>query len=148
MFIAEDTNLQRKCAMVAERKTDLIEELSALLPDTPHARAVLEQVRQELRPDRPLTTREAADFLGIRSVNTLKALLLAEKVPTVKAGTHTRVARQELERLRESRRLAAIHAADQKWDQVDAAFGSDGLTQEQTDMLSEARPGALPWKRS
>ena len=46
--------------MVAERKSDLIEELRALLPNTPHARAVLERVRQELQPDQLFTTREAA----------------------------------------------------------------------------------------
>jgi excisionase family DNA binding protein len=134
--------------MVAERKSDLIEELRALLPNTPHARAVLERVRQELQPDHLFTTREAADFLGIRSVNTLKALLRAEQVPTVRVGAHTRIARQELERLRESRRLAAVRASDRQWDQVDAAFGSEGLTQEQMDTLSETRPGALPWKQS
>jgi excisionase family DNA binding protein len=103
--------------MVAERKSDLIKELSALLPNTPHARAVLERVRQELQPDHLFTTREAADFLGIRSVNTLKALLRAEQVPTVRIGTHTRIARQELERLRESRRLATVRTSDRQWDQ-------------------------------
>jgi excisionase family DNA binding protein len=132
----------------ADPKPELIEELRALLPETPQARAALDRLQRELHPDRLLTTREAADILGIRLVNTLKALLKAEKVPTVKVGTHTRVARRALERLRESRRLAAIQASDRQWDEVDAAFGSEGLTQEQMDALSETRPGTLPWKRS
>ncbi len=36
--------------------------------------------------DRLLTTRQAADLLGIRSVNTLKLLLRREQVPTVRRG--------------------------------------------------------------
>lgn len=59
-----------------------------MLPDTPQARAVLERAQEELAPGHLLTTREAAYFLDIRSVNTLKALLRAERVPTVKVGPH------------------------------------------------------------
>ncbi len=129
--------------MAAERKPDLIDELRMVLPDTPRARAVLERVQEALAPDHLLTTREAADFLGIRSVNTLKALLHAERVPRVKVGTHTRIARRELERLLDSRRTRAIQCADRAWDQVDEAFGEDGLTQEQTDMLAQTHPHPL-----
>ena len=132
--------------MAAEQRADLIEELRGLLPDTPQARAVLERVREELHPDHLLTTREAADFLGIRSVNTLKALLAREGVPTVKVGSHTRIARRELERLHINRKVAAMQASDRRWDAVDAAFGEEGLSKEQMDALSQSRPGALPWK--
>lgn len=94
-----------------------------------------------------MTTREAADFPGIRSINTLKARLHTEQVPTVKVGTHTRIARRELERLLDSRRTRAIQRADRAWDQVDGAFGEDGLTQEEMETLAQSRPGTLPWQR-
>lgn len=131
--------------MAAERKSDLLDELRMILPDTPRARAVLERVQEELAPNHLLTTREAANFLGIRSVNTLKALLRAEHVPTVKVGTHTRVSRDELERVLDTRRMQAIRDADRAWDQVDEVFGSADLSQEEMDTLTRSRPGTLPW---
>jgi excisionase family DNA binding protein len=133
--------------MTIQDKQDLLEELRTVLPDTPEAHAVFERVREELTPERLLTTREAADLLGIRSVNTLKALLRAEQVPTVKVGTHTRVARGELDRIRIRRRATALRKADRMWDEVDKAFGAEGLSQEEMDALSEARSGTLPWQR-
>lgn len=132
--------------MAAERKPDLIDELRTVLPDTPRARAVLERVQEVLAPDHLLTTREAADFLGIRSVNTLKALLRAERVPTVKVGTHTRIARRDLERVLDSHRVRAMQHADSAWDQVDEAIGGDALTQEEMDMLARSRPSRSPWQ--
>lgn len=131
--------------MAPERGPDLIEELRMVLPDTPQAHAVLERVRAELAPDHLLTTREAADFLGIRSINTLKALIRAEQVPTVKVGTHTRIARRELERMLESHRTQAIQQIDKAWDQVDDDFGCAGMTQDEMDALNRSRPGTLPW---
>jgi excisionase family DNA binding protein len=132
---------------VSKKEANLIEELRAMLPDTPEAQALVERVREAVHPDRLLTTREAADFLGVRSVNTLKALLIKEAVPTVKVGSHTRVAKRDLERLHNSRSLDAMRESDQKWDEIDEAFGSEGLTQSEMDALSDARPGTLPWKK-
>jgi len=125
-----------------------LHELEALLPDSPEAHAVVERLRDELDPDRLLTTREAADLLGVRSVNTLKALLRVEQVPTVKVGTHTRIARQDVDRLRQSRRTTAMQESDRHRDEVDTAFGSEGLTQEEVEALSESRPGPMAWHDS
>lgn len=133
--------------MVSAKKAGLLDELREMLPDTPEAREVFRRICDELTPDHLLTTREAADMLGIRSVNTLKALLHAAQVPTVKVGSHTRIARREVERLRNDRRTEMLREGDRLWDLVDEAFGTEGLTQEQMDALSEARPGTLPWKR-
>jgi excisionase family DNA binding protein len=133
--------------MATQKQQDLLEELRTVLPDTPQAQAVFARLQEELAPDHLFTTREAADFLGIRSVNTLKALLRTANIPTVKVGTHTRVARRELDRLRQDRRTRALQEADARWDEIDAAFGTEGLTQAEMDGLSESRPGTLPWQR-
>ena len=45
---------------------------------------------RELDKGRLLTTTEAAELLGIRSVNTLKLLLRLEQVPTVRRGNRRR----------------------------------------------------------
>lgn len=133
--------------MTTEKTDQLLEELRTILPNTPQAQAIFARIRDELAPDHLFTTREAADLLGIRSVNTLKALLCAAQVPTVKVGTHTRIARRELDRLRRDRRTDALQVAERRWDEVDAAFGPEGLSQVEMEGLSEARPGAVPWQR-
>lgn len=137
----------RQSTMATKSMQDLLDELRSLLPDTPKARAVFERIREELSPDRLLTTREAADLLGIRSVNTLKTLLHTARVPTVKVGTHTRIARRTIEQLRQDHRTAALRRTDEQWDKVDEAFGTEGMTQEEMDALSESRPGTPPWQQ-
>ena len=62
--------------------------------------STLDSALDALDGERLLTTTEAASFLGIRSVNTLKLLLRAEGVPTVRRGNRTLVALGEVERLR------------------------------------------------
>ena len=69
--------------------------------------------------DRLLTTRQAADLLGIRSMNTLKLLLRREQVPTVRRGNRTMVALGEVERLQDSERVRGIRASDAAHDPVE-----------------------------
>jgi excisionase family DNA binding protein len=131
--------------MATQDTDELLRDLHMLLPATPEAQAVFERVRDELAPDHLLTTREAADFLGIRSVNTLKALVRTAHIPTVKVGTHMRIARRDLERLQRDRRTQALQESDEMWDTVDDAFGAEGMAQEEMEALSATRPGSVPW---
>jgi len=49
--------------------------------------------------------------------------------------------------VRDSERVRAIRAADKLHD-VSAAFGvPEGLSDEEMEQLSAARPGRLPWQR-
>jgi hypothetical protein len=98
--------------------------------------------------DKPLlTTTEAAEVLGMRSVNTLKVLLRTENVPTVKHGNRTMIPFSELVRLRSSERLRNLQAVDRLHDEI-ADLGADqGMTDEQLDALNAGRPGTPPWKR-
>lgn len=110
--------------------------------------ALLEIVKMLWGTDKPLlTTTEAAEALGMRSVNTLKVLLRAEGVPTVKHGNRTMIPFDELVRLRSSERLRDLQAIDRMHDET-ACLGSDeGMTEELLDALNAGRPGTPPWTR-
>lgn len=47
-----------------------------------------------------ITTGEAARMLGVRSINTVKRLIRADRLTAIRPGGHYRVARADVERLR------------------------------------------------
>ena len=96
--------------------------------------------------DRLLTTRQAADLLGIRSVNTLKLLLRRERVPTVRRGNRTMVAPGEVERLQDNERVRGIRASDAAHDATAGLGVPEGLSAAQLKDLEAALPGRLPWQ--
>ncbi len=110
--------------------------------------ALLNIVRMLWGTDKPLlTTTEAAEVLGMRSVNTLKVLLRVENVRTVKHGNRAMIPLAELVRLHDSERVRRLQAIDRMHDDI-ADLGSDeGMTEEQLESLEAGRPGTLPWKR-
>jgi hypothetical protein len=110
--------------------------------------ALLEIVKLLWGTDRPLlTTTEAAQALGMRSVNTLKVLLRAENVPTIRHGNRTMIPFRELMHLRSSERLRNLRAIDRMHDAIANLGADDGMTEEQLGALSAGRPGILPWSR-
>jgi hypothetical protein len=115
---------------------------------TDQALAALDQALDELRPDQLLTTTEAAQALGIRSVNTLKVLLRSEGVATVSHGNRTMIPLAEVERLRDSLRVRQIRRLDRRHDEIDDLGGPDGLSDTELDDLEAGRPGRLPWAAS
>jgi hypothetical protein len=96
--------------------------------------------------DRLLTTRQAADLLGIRSVNTLKLLLRREQVPTVRRENRTMVALGEIERLQDSERVRGIRASDAAHDATEGLGVPKGLSAALLEDLEAVRPGRLPWQ--
>lgn len=99
-----------------------------------------------LGEERLLTTTQAAELLGIRSVNTLKLLLRLEQTPTVRRGNRTMIAVGELEQLQQSERLRGIRASDAAHDATEELGAPGGLSATQLDELEAARPGTLPWR--
>ena len=95
---------------------------------------------------RLLTTTEAAELLGIRSVNTLKLLVLRLGVPYARHGNRMMLPLSEIERLHESAEVRGIRASDRAHDAV-AVLGGDGLSQDELDALSQSRPGTVPWQQ-
>jgi hypothetical protein len=109
--------------------------------------ALLEIARLLWGTDKPLlTTTEAAEALGMRSVNTLKVLLRAENVPTVKHGNRTMISFGELVRLRGSERLRGLRQIDRLHDDIVDLGSDEGLSEAQLEALDAGRPGNLPWE--
>ncbi len=106
----------------------------------------LDHALAAVAPERLLTTSQAAEYLGIHSVNTVKALVRAEGLRTEMHGNRLMIPVRELERLEASKKLAAIRASDRSHDEADAAFGSEGLTEDEMAGLTAGRPGRLPWQ--
>jgi excisionase family DNA binding protein len=96
-----------------------------------------------------LTTTEAATKLGIRSVNTIKAMVHAGQIQARKVGTHYRIPLAEIERLQNDPAIRGLQATSRIHAQLDAEFGPGmALSDEEMCILSDSRPGTLPWKRA
>ena len=101
----------------------------------------------ELDGERLLTTTEAAEALGVRSINTVKLWCRTGFLSSVQRGNRTMIPLAEIERVQNDEHVRAIRAADNLHD-ASSDFGvSEGLTDEETQRLFAARPGRLPWKR-
>lgn len=109
------------------------------------AMALLEALEELWRSEQTVTTTEAARLLGIRSINTLKALLKVEGIETVANGNRIMIPIDEVLRLKNSRRTQGIRASDEAHD---ASFDDDtSMTEADMDILHDSRPGRLPWQR-
>lgn len=98
----------------------------------------------EFLSDRLLTTTEAAEFLGIGSVNTVKALVHRADLRVEHHGNRTMIPLSELERLQRSPLLAGMRESDRAHD-MSADLGSDeGLSEEELHALEDSR-GPAPW---
>ncbi len=119
----------------------------AMAGNTAEVVRTAQKALQELDDDRLLTTTEAAEALGVRSINTMKLWCRNGFLASVQRGNRTMIPLAEVERVRESERVRAIRAADRLHD-ASAAFGVlEGLSNEEMEQLSAARPGRLPWQR-
>ncbi len=105
----------------------------------------LDRALEDVQPDRILTTTEAAALLGIRSVNTVKALVRREGLAYERHGNRMMIPLRELERIQGSAMVRGIQESDRAHDAAD--WGGDGLTPEQLEDLERARPGIAPWER-
>jgi len=114
--------------------------------DVDGAIPILDRALKDLDADRLLTTSEAADLLGIRSVNTLKVLLRMESVPTVQRGNRTMIAVAEVERLQNSERVRGLQVTT-RIHEATASFGEEPVSSEELAAIEAGRPGKLPWVR-
>lgn len=133
--------------MVTKLRADLRAIRSLLAAgETAEATLKLDETLESLGALHLLTTSEAAEILGIRSVNTLKALVRTENIPVVMHGNRMMIPLAEVERIQEGTGVRGIRAADIAHDAAEALGGPDGLSQEEMDALSASRPGTPPWQ--
>jgi hypothetical protein len=103
---------------------------------------------RELDGARLLTTTEAAEALGVRSINTVKLWCRTGFLSSVQRGNRMMIPLAEIERAQNDERVRAIRAADKLHDASSNLGVPEGLTDEEMQQLSAARPGRLPWQRS
>jgi len=107
----------------------------------------LDRILEGLDDDLLLTTREVADLLGIRSVNTIKAMAHMGQLQARKIGAHYRIPLAEVERLRQDATIHGLQASSRAHAEAAALGAPGGLTEEELEDIEEARPGTLPWER-
>jgi len=115
--------------------------------DTAEVVRTARKALRELDANRLLTTTEAAEALGVRSINTVKLWCRTGFLSSVQRGNRTMIPLAEIERVQNDERVRAIRAANKLHD-ASSDFGvPEGLTEEEMQHLSAARPGQLPWQR-
>jgi hypothetical protein len=135
------------------RVTDLRKDLeqiraSARAGDLQEVVQTVDHALESLDTARLLTTTEAADLLGIRSINTLKGLVLRLSIPYERRGNRMMLPLAEVERLRESPLLRGLRASEALHGMIAdlGATDEEGLTTEELQDVETARPGRLPWQ--
>lgn len=135
--------------MAIKELRERLEEVRAYVAkgDTEEALREIDATICYLGEPKLLTLEEAADFLNVRSLYTLRSLLHLEGVAVVKRDGAVLIPLRELERIYNSERVRGIRASDAVHDELDRAFGTGEMTQEEMDILEASRPGTNPWER-
>ncbi|MGI8914096.1 MAG: helix-turn-helix domain-containing protein [Chloroflexota bacterium] len=100
---------------------------------------------EDLDANRLLTTTEAAAYLNIRSVNTLKLLVRRLNMPYEMHGSRMMIPVSALEAVQGDATIAGVQASDRAHDALSALDDTDNLSDEFLDMLEHSRPGQVPW---
>jgi len=112
--------------------------------DVQAAVATLERALKGSEGRTLLTTTEAADALGVRSVHIVKYWVKTGYIHGVKHDERTMIPVSEVERIMDEDHVRDMRAAD-KLDEATNELGRP-MTDEEMEILAASRPGKLPWK--
>jgi excisionase family DNA binding protein len=136
LAVVRERVLRARAQAVAHHEDEIVRELDEALAELDGGETLL-------------TTSEAAAKLGIRSVNTIKAMVHAGRIHARMVGTHYRIPLTEIERLRGDPTIRGLQASSRVHEQLDAEFGpASVLTDDELQILEDSRPGTLPWQRA
>lgn len=108
-------------------------------------KAKLEQLRALVGPEQMLTTGEAAILLGVKSVNTVKALARTGKIPfRQEPGKQMRLSLAGVLDFKATRDFQQLKGSEQIHDET-AVLGSDVIPPEVLDDTAPT-PGSVPWR--
>ena len=109
--------------------------------------ARLDRVLADLGGELLFTIAETATRLGIRSTTTVKAMVHAGQITVHRIGSESMIPLSEVERLERDEGIQRLIAADRIHDESGMLGAPDGMAQEEMDVLSQTRPGSVPWQR-
>jgi hypothetical protein len=137
---------------VLEREA--IEKALALLERSPNADpnvvAATETLKRALREERThdlLTTAEAAEALGVRSINTIKRWVKIGYVQSAQRNERMMIPFSEIKRIQHDDRVGVLRATSLLQAEI-AGLSGEGLSDEELIGLTETRPGKPPWMAS
>lgn len=105
-----------------------------------HEVAVL---RAQASPPKLMTTGEAAEALGVRSINTIKRWAQDGKLEGYRRGGRVLVSARSVAAMAEGPLVAREQAFERELDEAHAPFGFDGA---ETPELGATWEGRKPWK--
>jgi excisionase family DNA binding protein len=117
-----------------------------LAGESTQAVAAIDRALDELAPPRLLTTTEAAQMLGVRSVNTVKLWCRNGALDCCTVGNRVMVPLDEVERFKDDARVRDIRALHELHDSFAELGPDDPMSEEELAILSASRPGRLPWQ--
>ncbi len=115
--------------------------------DMEAAERYLSHVVQQLDRGRMLTTSEAAALLGIKSKNTIKAMVRRGDINAVKVGERYLIPMTEIIRLQHLPIARELRAIERDYDAMAFTGSDEPLSAEEMASLRENQPGTLPWQR-
>lgn len=128
-----------------EQSLALLETADTIDTNVKAATDTLKRALRDAQTRDLLTTAEAAEALGIRSINTVKRWVKTGYLHGVKRNERTMVPVTEVERIWHDDRVRALRAASQLQAEVADFSGPDVLTDDELMGLVAARPGRPPW---
>jgi len=130
-----------------EKALALLERAPNADPNVVAATETLKRALSEERTRDLLTTAEAAEALGIRSINTIKRWVKIGYLQGVQRNERTMIPFSEIERIQHDDRVGALRAVGRLQAEI-ADFSAEGLSDDELIGLTETRPGKSPWMTS
>lgn len=102
---------------------------------------------KEIGAGRMLTTTEAADLLGIRSKNTVKAMARRGQIDAAQRGGRFLIPMTEIIRLQGEPMIHDLQRIEGDYARMAFPGSDDPVSDEEMESLEEGHPGTLPWRR-
>lgn len=135
--------------MIVNDVRDHVEAARKLIDvgDMEDAKRHLGIAAEQLELGRMLTTTEAADLLGIRSKNTIKAMVRRGQIAATMVGARHMIPMTEIVRLQAGPMIAELQTIERDYRDMAFPGSDDPVSDEEMESIREDRVGTLPWQR-